>query len=98
MIPRKTIIQIQPPTPPTRPGHTAPHCYAKTYVEEEVWCCDNCDREFDTQKGAAYHQRFHCREKKKKSSKCRRCGRNNHYTNNCYAETHVRGYDLDDGY
>lgn len=84
-----------------REGHTVSKCYATTYVEsdeeeeEEVWICDYCDREFDTKKGVAYHQRFHCRQKNKKSSKCKRCGRNSHYASQCYAETHVRGYDLD---
>ena len=83
-----------------REGHTASKCYATTYIEsdeeEEIWVCDNCDREFDTKKGAEYHQRFYCRKKKKKSSKCKRCGRNSHYTSNCYAETHTKGYYLSD--
>lgn len=79
-----------------REGHIEAQCYATTYVESDeeeggVWCCSYCDREFYTKKGASYHERFQCRQKKKKSSKCKRCGRNNHYTSNCYAKTHANG-------
>ena len=31
-----------------------------------------------------------------KSSKCYRCGRTSHYSNNCYASSHVKGYYLDE--
>ena len=37
------------------------------------------------------------RKKTKKNyskGKCYRCGRNGHYTNKCYASTHVKGYSL----
>ena len=92
-----------------REGHTETQCYATTYEEEEemvqVWICTDCNKEFDTKKGAEYHQRFHCHKKnrgtqrpwrdKKKSSKCKRCGRNSHYSNNCYASSHAKGYYLD---
>ena len=82
-----------------REGHTEKQCYATTYEEEEmikVWICTDCNKEFDTKKGAIYHERFHCRKKKKKSSKCKRCGRNSHYASNCYASSHVKGYYLED--
>lgn len=85
-----------------RKGHTEAQCYATTYVENDeegdgVWRCSYCDREFATKKGASYHERFHCRRKGKKSSKCKRCGRNNHYTSNCYAETYANGEYIYDG-
>ena len=44
--------------------------------------------------GCVFRPGVYCRKKKKKSSKCKRCGRNSHYASNCYAETHVKGYYL----
>ena len=32
---------------------------------------------------------------KKKSGCCYRCGRNSHYSPNCFAKTHIKGYELD---
>lgn len=61
--------------------------------------CQYCYKEFDTQKGATFHENVHCQEKfkvsKNKSNKCYRCGRNGHYSNECYASTNTKGYYLD---
>lgn len=61
-----------------RHGHYAEECYAKKYIhgeficdsceseEEEfieVFCCCYCNREFETKKGANYHQKFYCRKR-----------------------------------
>ncbi len=86
-----------------RKGHNAESCYAKTdkngselieYVE--VYCCEYCGKEFDTEKGAKYHENVYCKNKKHinksvKQNKCFRCGREGHYSNNCYANSHING-------
>ena len=93
-----------------RTNHTADRCYATTDVEgyeinsdeseeeEESWSCSKCGKEFDSYKGASYHERFHCKKVntsiKKPSYSCKRCGRPGHTKSNCYAETHAKGYQL----
>ena len=93
-----------------RDGHSADDCYAKTdkngeelltfgceYVE--VYCCEYCNKEFETEKGARFHENVHCSMKNKKTkqttksskNKCFRCGRTGHYADNCYANSNVNG-------
>ena len=53
-----------------RTGHYADNCYAKTDIngesideessEEEVWSCSYCNKEFDTEKGALFHEYKYC--------------------------------------
>jgi predicted GIY-YIG superfamily endonuclease len=72
--------------------------------EEEVgWCCSYCDKHFETEKGASYHERFHCKhrltgnqtyEKSYDNNACKRCGRSGHTKSSCYASTHAKGYEL----
>ncbi len=91
-----------------RKGHYIDDCYAKTfdngeeiidYNSEEVYCCSYCGKEFETEKGALFHENVHCKNKNttKKSSKnkCFRCGRENHYANECYATKNINGKYLD---
>jgi len=78
--------------------------------EYDYWSCDYCGKEFDTKKGAQFHENVHCKMKKKSSyktqkrsykssktyygSNCYRCGRSGHFSSNCYASKHVKGYYL----
>ena len=102
-----------------RTGHTEDSCYAQTYADGtiigdsdsdeedelvEVFFCEYCGKEFDTLKGAAFHENVHCKKKygrksykksySNSSSGCYRCGRSGHCASNCYASKHKTGYYL----
>ena len=88
-------------------NHFIKDCYATKDIngnkiedtEIVVWICEHCDKEFENVKECEKHEKI-CRTKlnKKKVSKkyCKRCGRQNHNENNCYASTHIDGYNLDE--
>lgn len=83
-----------------RLGHYATECYAKKtitgdeIIDVEVYECEYCGKSFDTEKGALYHERVHCKSKPKSNS-CSRCGRSGHNASNCYAKTTITGDELD---
>jgi predicted GIY-YIG superfamily endonuclease len=84
-----------------RKGHFIKDCYAKTDSmgnnidsddsdEDIEWCCEYCDRTFTTEFGCNIHEKS-CIEKK---NSCYRCGRLGHYSTECYASKHIKGYYL----
>ena len=85
------------------PGHFSNKCPVtirdtkKKPVVIEEWECSYCDRTFTTRFGCSVHEKS-CKpspKSKKVTGACYRCGRTSHYSPDCYASTHVDGYDLD---
>ena len=93
-----------------RQGHFVKDCYAKTDIsgntieceEDYEWCCEYCDKTFKTEFACSVHEKS-CNTMKssymkqvssKKECVCYRCGRPGHYSSDCYARTHYKGYTL----
>jgi hypothetical protein len=51
-------------------GHFANDCQENEYCDSdsdeccEVWCCSYCGKEFDTCKGATFHENVYCKKEK----------------------------------
>ena len=86
-----------------RKGHFIKDCYAKTDVsgnsfededesDGDQYVCEKCEKEFSDVEECEKHERK-CGRSKKQA--CYRCGRQGHYSPDCYASTHRNGYELD---
>lgn len=80
-----------------RNGHVESECFAGQKMVE-VFCCKYCGKEFDSLKGATFHENVYCKEKNNKpkaksmnKDACYRCGRGGHYVSECFASTHISG-------
>ena len=75
----------------------------------EIWECRYCDKEFTTEKGLDLHENRYCKKKyssnyssnysnsdnySNSSNCCYRCGRKNHFANECFSKFHVNGYKI----
>lgn len=70
-------------------GHFSNRCPNKCY--DMCWACEHCNKEFSKKEHCVLHEKL-CREIQ--GGICYRCGRKGHYSPQCFAKTHAKGYGI----